>query len=112
MRRLGHADLYGILYALMRFQAVLPFNPMEQSAVVKEQHRNRVGQPMLLALFIDAANPIEPRLNRAQDRRKKRTLAIEDARHVAAERLNQCDDNRAKQQNLNPANDSHGRVLS
>ena len=40
-----------------------------------------------------------------------RGLAVEHPGHVPAERLNEGDDNRAVEQNLDPADDSHGRVL-
>ena len=81
----------------------------EEAADVEEQHGDRVGQPMLLALFVDAAEPVERRLDRPQDRRQEGALAVEDARHVAAERLHQRDDDRAEEQNLNPADDGHDR---
>ena len=65
---------------------------------------------MLLALVVNAADPVNPGLDRPQDRREKCALAIEDARHVPAERLGQRDDDGAVQNNLNPANGGHGRV--
>ena len=58
----------------------------EKAADVEEQHGDRVGQPMLLALLVDAADPVERRFDRPQHRRQERALAVEDARHVAAER--------------------------
>ena len=82
----------------------------EKAADVEEQHGDRVGQPMLLALLVDAAEPVERRLDRPQDRRQERALAVEDARHVAAERRHQRDDDRAVKQDLNPADDGHGRA--
>ena len=57
----------------------------EKAADVEEQHGDRIGQPMLLALLVDAADPVERDLDRAQDRRKEGALAVEHARHVAAE---------------------------
>jgi hypothetical protein len=60
---------------------------MRKAADVKQQHRDRIGQPMLLALLVDAADPVKPGLDRPQDRRKERALAIEDARHIPAERF-------------------------
>jgi len=62
---------------------------------MKQQHGDRVGQPMLLAPFIDAADPVKPGFDRPQDRRQECTLAVEDARHVPAERFDQRDDDRA-----------------
>ena len=63
---------------------------------------------MLLARCIDAGMAIEEGLHRLQGRREKRALAIEDARHVAAERLHQRDHDGAKEQDLNPADEGHG----
>src|SRR5580693_5086760 len=79
---------------------------------MKEQHRDRVGQPVLLALLVNAADPVKPGLDRPQDRRKQGALAIEDARHVPAERFDQRDDDGAEQKNLNPADGGHGGMPS
>ena len=62
---------------------------------------------MLLALFVDAAEPVEACLDRAQDRREKRALAVEHARHVGAERHHERGHEGAEEQNLNPADDGH-----
>jgi len=59
---------------------------------MKQQHDDRVGQPMLLAPLVDAADPVEPGLDRPQHRRQECTLAIEDARHVPAERFYERDE--------------------
>ena len=67
----------------------------EKAADVEQQHGDRVGQPMLLALLVDAAEPIQSRLDRPQDRRQECALAVEDARHVPAERRHERDDDRA-----------------
>ena len=84
----------------------------EEAADVEQQHGDGIGQPVLLALLVDAGDPVEPGFDRAQNRRQECALAIEDARHVAAERLHQRDDDRAEQQDLNPANESHGCAFS
>jgi len=44
---------------------------------MEQQHRDRIGQPMLLALFVDAADPVQPGLDRPQHRREECALAIE-----------------------------------
>ena len=75
----------------------------EEAADMEEQHGDRVGQPMLLALLVDAADAVENRLNRPQNRRQECALAVEDARHVPAERPHQRDDDRAIEQDLDPA---------
>src|ERR1700688_5250942 len=67
---------------------------------------------MLLAPLAAAADPVKPGLDRPQDRREQRALAIEDARHVPAERFHQRDNDGAVQNDLNPANGGHGRMPS
>jgi hypothetical protein len=64
---------------------------------MEQQHGDRIGQPMLFALLVDAADPVERALDRPQHRRQECALAIEHARHVAAERFDQRDDDRAIQ---------------
>src|SRR5208283_741764 len=57
------------------------------------QHGNAITLPVLLLIFLDAAEPIESPLDRTQQRRQECTLAVEDARHIEAERLHEkCDD--------------------
>ena len=63
----------------------------EEAADMEQQHGDRIGQPVLFALLVDAADPVEPALERAQDRRKNGRLAAEDAGHVPAERFYQRD---------------------
>jgi hypothetical protein len=82
----------------------------QKAADMEQQHRDRIGQPMLLALLVDAADPVQADLDRPQHRGQQRALAVEDARHVPAERLGQRDQDRAEQYDLNPADGGHGRV--
>ena len=49
----------------------------DKAADMEQQHRDRVGQPMLLAFFIDAADPVHAGLDRPQQRRHKGALAVE-----------------------------------
>ncbi len=56
----------------------------EEAADVEQQHGDRIGQPVLLASLVDAADPVEAGFDRAQHRREEGTLAIEDACHVAS----------------------------
>ena len=81
----------------------------EQSADVKEQHGNRIGGPVLLAAFVDPAEPVEACLERTQNRREQCSLAVEHMRHVGAQRHHERGDDGAEQQNLNPADDGHDR---
>jgi hypothetical protein len=99
----------GLLRRVERQHGLQPHHRIqdEEAADMKQQHGNRVGQPMLLASLVDAADPVEPALDRPQDRRKERTLAVEDARHVPAKRLRQCGDDRTEKKNLNPTDGSH-----
>ena len=43
----------------------------EEAADMEQQHRDRIGQPMLLAPLVDAADPVQPRLDRPQHRRQE-----------------------------------------
>ena len=79
----------------------------EKAADMEQQHGDRVGQPMLLALLVDAASAVQRGLDRPQHRRQERALAVEHARHVAAEQRRERDDDRAVEQDLNPADDGH-----
>ena len=81
----------------------------EKAADMKEQHRDRIGDPVLLALFVDPADPVDRDFDRPQQWRQQRPLAFEHARHVPAERLGQRDDDGAKQKNLNPSDGGHER---
>ena len=83
----------------------------EKAADMEQQHGDRVGQPMLLAFFVDAAGPVDGGFDRPQHRRQERALAVEDARHVAAEHRRDRDDDRAVKQDLNPANRGHDTPL-
>jgi hypothetical protein len=64
---------------------------------------------MLLAALVDASNLVDRDFDRAQDQRKKRALAAEHAGHIGAEQRRNGDDDRAIEQNLDPADDGHGR---
>ena len=78
---------------------------------MEQEHGDGVSEPMLFALFVDAARPIERRLDRSQDRRQECALAVKHAGHVPAERFHQRDDDRAIKNDLNPADEGHGMSL-
>src|SRR5262245_30829187 len=78
----------------------------EEPADVEEQHGDRIGEPILLAPLIDTASAVEHPFDGLQGRREECRLAIEDARHVAAKRPRQRDDDRAVEQNFEPAYES------
>ncbi|MGY4464381.1 hypothetical protein ACVWWK_000063 [Bradyrhizobium sp. LB9.1b] len=75
---------------------------------MEQQYGDRVSQPMLLALLVDAGEPVDAGLDRTQHRRQERPLAVEHARHVPAERLGQRDDDAAEENDLEPTDHSHG----
>ena len=81
----------------------------EKAADMEQQHADRIGHRVLLVPLVDAGDLVDRDLDRPQDRRKKRAFAVEDARHVGAENRRDRDDDRAIEQNLDPADDGHGR---
>ena len=83
----------------------------QKAGGVEQQHRDRISQPMLFAFLVDAPGPVKDQLDRTQDRRQECALAIEDARHVPAERQHERGHEHAIDQNLNPAIDGHGMPL-
>ncbi len=62
---------------------------------------------MLFVCFVDAADRVDGALDGPQDGREKCPLAGEDARHVAAERFRQRDDQHRKERDLNPSIHGH-----
>jgi hypothetical protein len=83
----------------------------DEAAHVEEQHGDGVGEPVLFAGRVHARDTIKHAFDRSQDRREERALAVEHARHVPAERLHQRNDDRAVQDDLNPAVDGHGMTF-
>jgi hypothetical protein len=82
----------------------------EHADQAEQQHADRIASPMLFLRFIDATDRVGQALEGAQHWREERPLADEDARHVAAERLGDCDDDRAEDRDLNPPVESHGEA--
>ena len=78
---------------------------------MEQQHGDRVGEPMLLALLVDVTEAVQRRLDGFENGREEGVLAVEDARHVAAERLHQRDHDRAINDDLCPADECHGARL-
>jgi hypothetical protein len=81
----------------------------EKAADMEEQHADRIDDPALLAPRVDAARPVDRGLDRPQHGREEGVLAVEDARHVAAEQGRDRDDDRAKENDLGPADEGHCR---
>ena len=110
-RQIGrHGRLFGRVEWQQRLHAHQHVED-EKAADMEQQHADHVHEPMLLTFLVDAAGPVDRRFNRPQHRRKERALAVEDARHVAAEHRRDRDDDRAIEQDLNPANRGHGTSL-
>jgi hypothetical protein len=80
----------------------------DKSHRAEEQHRDRIGHPVLIAALVDTGQPVERALDRTQHRRQDVALAGEDRGHVAAERPDEQDDDRAEQRDLKPTVESHG----
>ena len=76
----------------------------------KDQHRDRIGEPVLFALRRDAGEPVESAFDRAEDRRKQGALAGKDARHVKAERTRGERDQAENEADLQPAGKGHGEL--
>ena len=82
----------------------------EKSADVEQQHADRVCHRMLFMPLVDAGSPVDHGFDRPQERRKKGAFAAEHARHIGAERRHDSNDDRAIEQNLDPADNGHGRA--
>ncbi|MGY4546787.1 hypothetical protein ACVMDO_002216 [Bradyrhizobium sp. USDA 4513] len=67
-----------------------------EAADMEQQHSDRIGQPVLLAPLVDAADPVDAALDRAQHGRQEGALAVEHAGHVPAERFDQRGNDRAE----------------
>ena len=78
---------------------------------IEDEHRDRIGEPVLLARFVDAGGPIEDAFDGAEDGRQERPLAFEHPRHEASERNHERGQHHEIQGNLHPAVGRHGRVL-
>src|SRR5262249_26326184 len=80
----------------------------EQAAEVKDKHADGVGHRMLFLALIDAGDSIDRELDWSQDWRKKGALTAEHTRHIGAEHGRDRDNDRAIEQYLDPADESHG----
>jgi hypothetical protein len=81
----------------------------EKPGRVEEQHGDRIGDPVLLALLVDAAGPIEDVLDGTQDRRKECALALEHMRHEPAEGNDERREDHEIDRDLKPAVEGHCR---
>ena len=74
---------------------------------MEDQHGDRVGEPVLLLVLVNAGQGIEPSLEGAKDRREERRLAVEDPGHVPAEGLHEREHEQGKDKDLDPAVEGH-----
>ena len=84
----------------------------QKAGDVEQQHRDRVGSRVLFAALVNPRDSVYQALDRPQHRRKYGGFAAEHARHIRAERRRDRNDDRAIQQDLHPACDCHGGVIS
>ena len=105
-RHRGHAggiERQDILQPLQRVDE-------DEAGRVEEEHGERIGDPVLLACFLDAGQAIEAGLDRPKERCQERALALEHLSHEAAERNDECSQDHEIDRYLNPAVDSHDGV--
>jgi hypothetical protein len=99
----------GLPLRVERQHVLQPLNPVHdhEAREAEREHRHRVDRPVLLVIFSRAAQRIDAALDRAQHRRKERTLAVEDARQVAAECPGDQDHQHRVNRDLQPAVEGH-----
>ena len=76
-------------------------------AKLKNSIAARISGPMLFFPLIGSGNAVEASLNWNEDGRKKCAFAVENTRHVAAERLHEQNDDPAEDEDLYPTVESH-----
>ncbi len=74
---------------------------------IERQQRQGVSKPALLGAPVDPGEPVDAALDRLQHGREEHALAGKEARHIAAERRHQRDDERRERNNLQPAQFCH-----
>src|SRR6266446_5623052 len=79
----------------------------DEAGGAEKHHRHRIGAPRLLLGLVDAATPVYEPFEGTQERPQRCPLACENARHVAAERPCDRDDDQSKQRDLQPSVASH-----
>ena len=79
-----------------------------EAGQIEQQHRGRIGRPVLLLILAGAGDAVEATFDRAEDRRERSPLTVENAGHVAAERLYENKDEPAEKQDLDPSDKGHG----
>ncbi len=80
----------------------------QKACKIEQQHGGCIARPVLLLTLACSCQTIKSPFDGNEDRRQKRALAIENARHIAAKRLYERDDDPAKDEDLYPSIDCHG----
>ena len=75
----------------------------QKSSDMEEQHRDRVGEPMLFLVLADARKRIHAAFYRPQNRGQKGALADKHPRHVTTERLHKRSYDQDEDQDLQPS---------
>ncbi len=75
---------------------------------VDDEHRHRPLDPALVLGGVDSADPVDPALDRPQDRVEQSPLAREHALHVAAQDRRDGDDDRQVDEDLQEIDGRHG----
>ena len=83
----------------------------EEAGDGKDDHRDRVGEPVLLARRVDARQPVEAALDRPEHRRQEVSFAGVGARDDSAEGNGARDHERKRQRDLQPADKCHWEIL-
>ena len=82
-----------------------PFDTVshQQSNRAEDEHGNGILFPVLVLLWINAAKLVEQPLDPSEQARQRLPVPLEYTIHVAAERLDDRENYRRKEQNLNPS---------
>ena len=83
----------------------------EESGDGKDDHRNRVGKPVLLTRRVDSRQPIEAALDRSEHRRQEVSFAGVGARDDSAQGNGADDHERKRQRDLQPTDKGHWKIL-
>ena len=110
----GEIGRDGVEAARVQRQKVLqPLQGVERDEAGdgKDDHRDRVGEPVLLTRCVDARQPIEAALDRPEHGREKVFFAGVRARDHSAQGNGADDHERKRQRDLQPADSGHWKIL-
>ena len=72
----------------------------DEAGQTEKQQRRRIGGPMLFFALAGPGETVKASLHGNEDGRKECAIAVEDARHVAAERFHEQNDDPAEDEDL------------